>query len=202
MLAQLEIAVGAQRAAQGGRPAARALAHRSALELGALPHEAHGSGARAGAGRRCRRPARGGPAPAPARDWEALERLDGALGGLDLRHPAHPDAQQLRIDWRLGRGTEPDSAEALRLIDLEPFGGDELLARRALAGVQSERPGVTSQSLALLASQLAAKVRPLTPLAAEWALMAFDGDPEGERSRRTPRLRARLVKMRDGGAQS
>jgi hypothetical protein len=135
-----------------------------------------------------------------ARDWEALERLDGPLGGLDLRHPAHPDAQQLRIDWRLGRGTEPDSAAALRLIDLETFGGNELLARRALAGLQSGRPGVTRHSLALLASQLTSKVQPLTPLAAEWALMAFDGDPEGERSKRFPALRARLVKMRDRAA--
>ena len=132
-----------------------------------------------------------------ARDWAALERLDGRLGRIGLRHPAHPDAQQLRIDWRLGRGSAAGSAEAVRLIDLEPFGGTESLARRALAGVQSAETGVASQSLALLAAQLGAKARPLTPLAAEWALTALDGTPEDELPDTTQALRPRLERMKD-----
>jgi spermidine synthase len=136
------------------------------------------------------------------RDWEALERLDGRLGSLDLRHPARIDAQRLRIDWRLGRGSETDSAEALRLIDLEAFGGRELLARRALAGLRSRQAGVASESLALLASQLTPKVQPLTPLAAEWAIIALDGSPETARSKPIAALRPRLVKMRDRAARS
>jgi len=137
-----------------------------------------------------------------ALDWEALERLDARLGSLDVRHPARLDALRLRIDWRLGRGTETDSAEALRLIDLETFGDAELLARRALAGLQSGRPGVTSHSLAQLVSQLKPKAQPLTPLAAEWAITALDGSPEDERSKPIAALRPRLVKMRDRAARS
>jgi spermidine synthase len=196
-LAQLEIAVGRHEPRKAAALAARALAidPRSSW---ALYHTQ--------ATRAARAPAmdgdvlgllREGQRLLAARDWEALERLDGRLGSVDLRHPAHPDAQRLRIDWRLGRGTETDSAEALRLIDLEPFGGNELLARRALAGVQSTRPGVAGQSLALLASQLTPKVEPLTPLAAEWALTALDGTPADELSESAGKLRPRLVKMRD-----
>jgi spermidine synthase len=131
------------------------------------------------------------------REWAALERLDERLGRIDLRHPAHPDAQQLRIDWRLGEGTEAGSAEALRLIDLEPFGGVEQLARRAFAGVQSTEVGVARQSLSLLSVQLGARSKKLTPLAAEWAIAALDGTPQGELPDTTQALRPRLVRMRD-----
>jgi hypothetical protein len=58
---------------------------------------------------------------------------------------------------------------------------------------------VAGQSLALLASHLTGKVRPLTPLAAEWAITALDATPEDELSEPAGALRPRLVKMRDHG---
>jgi hypothetical protein len=201
-LAELEIAVGRREPRKAAALAARALA--------IDPHSSWAS-YRVSATEGARTPVgdgdvvgllREGQRLRLARDWEALERLDERLGSLDPRHPARIDAQRLRIDWRLARGTEKDSAEALRLIDLETFGGNELLARRALAGLSSGQPGVTSHSLALLASQLTPKVQPLTPLAAEWALTALDGSPEDERSKPIAALRPRLAKMRDHGAPS
>jgi spermidine synthase len=136
-----------------------------------------------------------------ARNWESLERLDEQLGRVGLRHPGRPDAQQLRIDWRLGRGDAADSAEALRLIDLEPFGGMESLARRALAGAQSAETGVASQSLALLATQIGPRTRPLTPLAVEWALTALEAAPDVDLPDSQQALRSRLERMRDQAAK-
>jgi hypothetical protein len=132
-----------------------------------------------------------------ARDWTRLERLDSALADFPLRDPAQPDARQLRIDWRIGSGDAAASAEAIRLIDLDPFGGPEQLARRALAGSQSGERGVASQSLEHLASQLTGRGRVLTPIAVEWALAALDAIPESERSAEIRGLRPRLVRMRD-----
>ncbi len=132
-----------------------------------------------------------------ARDWAALARLEGALARFDARHPAHPDAQELRIDWRLGAGTAPSAAEALALADLEAYGGAELLARRALAGLQSGTKGVAQQSLEALAAQLQGKRRPLSPLSAEWAIAALDGTPGLDA--KTLALRGRLERMRDRG---
>jgi hypothetical protein len=201
-LAELEIAVGRQEPRKAAALAARALAIDPRSSWASYRTLATGAARAPVLDGDVNGLLREGQRLRLARDWEALERLDERLGSLDLRHPARIDAQRLRIDWRLGRGTETGSAAALRLIDLETFGGNELLARRALAGLQSRQPGVTSHSLALLASQLTAKAEPLTPLAAEWALTALDDSPEGERSRRTPALRARLVKMRDRAAPS
>jgi hypothetical protein len=132
-----------------------------------------------------------------ARDWQALARLDPALAGFGLRHPAQPDAQQLRIDWRIGSGDASASAEAVELIDLEPFGGPEQLARRALAGAQSARPGVASQSLEQLAGHLKARRRPLSPMSAEWALAALDATPPAQLSAEARKLRLPLARMRD-----
>ncbi len=132
-----------------------------------------------------------------ARDWNALARLDGELARLDLHDPAHPDAEQLRIDWRLGSDSAPAAAEALALIDLDPFAGAEQLARRALAGVQSQQPGVASQSLERLAAEFSKRQRPLTPIAATWALAAIDEMPSAELGPAVQALRPRLVQMRD-----
>ncbi len=132
-----------------------------------------------------------------ARDWEALSRLEGDFANLDPRHPAHADAQQLRADWRLGRGSAGSAAQALVLIDREPWGGPEQLARRALAGALSESPGVATQSLALLAKRLSGRRARLSPLAAHWALGALDALPETERAQHLSAMRSRLVALRD-----
>jgi hypothetical protein len=201
-LAELEIAVGRQEPRKAAALAARALAIDPHSSWASYRASATGAARATVLDGEVNGLLREGQRLRLARDWEALERLDDRLGSLDLRHPARIDAQRLRVDWRLGRGSETDSAEALRLIDLEAFGGTELLARRALAGLQSRQPGVTRHSLALLASQLTAKVKPLTPLAAEWAITALDGSPEDERSKPLAALRLRLVKMRDRAAPS
>jgi spermidine synthase len=132
-----------------------------------------------------------------ARDWKGLARLDGVLAGFSLRHPAQPDAQELRIDWRIGSGEAGPSAEAIELIDLEPFGGREQLARRALAGAQGAQFGVARESLEQLANQLRGQRTPLTPMAAEWALAALDAMPEQELTEQARKLRPPLVRMRD-----
>jgi len=135
-----------------------------------------------------------------ARDWEALARLDPAFAGIDPRHPAHSDAQQLRADWRLGRGAAEPAADALALLDQVPWSSPEQLARRALAGALSQSPGVARQSLDLLAKRLQGRQPPLSPLAAAWALAAMDATPAAERSPRVEALRPRLVRMRDRAA--
>jgi hypothetical protein len=132
-----------------------------------------------------------------ARDWKGLAALDGALAGFSLRHPAHPDAQQLRIDWRIGSGEAGPSAEAIELIDLEPFGGREQLARRALAGAQGAQPGVARESLEQLANRLKGQRAPLSPMAAEWALAALEATPETELTAEARKLRLPLARMRD-----
>ena len=133
-----------------------------------------------------------------ARDWEALARLDATFAGLDPRHPAHSDAQQLRVDWRLGRGSAEAATAALALLDPELWAGTERLARRALAGALSQSPGVARQSLDLLARQLQGRrPAPLSPLAAHWALAAMDATPADELSPNVGALRPRLVRMRD-----
>jgi hypothetical protein len=132
-----------------------------------------------------------------ARDWKGLAALDGKLASFSLRHPAHPDAQQLRIDWRIGSGEAGPSAEAVTLIDLEPFGGREQLARRALAGAQGAQPGVARESLEQLANHLKGKRTPLSPMAAEWALAALDATPEAELTPEARKLRLPLARMRD-----
>lgn len=136
-----------------------------------------------------------------ARDWQALARLDPALAGFGLHHPAQPDAQQLRIDWRIGSGDAEASAEAVELIDLEPFGGVEQLARRALAGAQGARPGVARESLEHLASRLkrGRKSSPLSPIAAEWALAALEATPETELSTEARMLRRPLARLASRG---
>ena len=202
MLAQAEVAFGRNEPRKAADFSARALAldprsewarYRSSSDGAAPAHAGRGDVIPLlEEGRRLR----------TARSWVALERLDGPLGRIDLRHPAHPDAQQLRIDWRLGRGSVAGSAEALRLIDLEPFGGVEQLARRALAGVQSTEAGVASRSLALLAVQLGKRSRALSPLAAEWAIAALDGTPLDELPETTQALRPRLVRLRDQAPRS
>jgi SAM-dependent methyltransferase len=132
-----------------------------------------------------------------ARDWSALAQLDGALAGFSLRHPAHGDAQQLRIDWRIGSGRAGPSAEAVELIDSEPFGGAEQLARRALAGAQGAQPGVAARSLEQLANHLKGKRPRLSPMAAEWALAALDATPEQELTPEVRKLRLPLGRIRD-----
>jgi SAM-dependent methyltransferase len=137
-----------------------------------------------------------------ARDWQGLARLDGVLAGFDVRHPAHPDAQQLRIDWRIGTGRAEASAEAVALIDVLPFGGPEQLARRALAGLQGAQPGVAQQSLEQLAGQLKGqRAVPLSSLAAEWAVTAMDALPDAELSKQVHALRPSLVRMRNRGSR-
>ena len=132
-----------------------------------------------------------------ARDWQGLARLDERLARLGPRDPASVECLQLRVDWRIGSGDGAASAEAVELIDLAPFGGAELLARRALAGAHGVQPGVASQSLEHLASQLSGRGRVLTPLALEWALAALDAIPESERSAELRGLKPRLVRMRE-----
>jgi spermidine synthase len=113
-----------------------------------------------------------------ARDWQALARLDAALGALDVRDPAQPEADQLRVDWRLGVGTSEAAAEALALVDLVPSRDVERLARRALAGARSGSPGVSGRSLDAIAKRLG-RGR-LSPLAGEWTLAALDATPADE----------------------
>ncbi len=200
MLVELEIAVGRQEPRKAADLAARALAidPSSSWALHRMPTEgAAGAPAQEGNSTGLLREGRQLRA---VRDWTALARLDGQLGSLALRHPARADAQELRIDWRLGRGSEQDAADALRMIDLESYPGSEQLARRALAGLRSARRGVASQSLELLTSHLSGKARPLTPLAAEWAITALDDTPANELSMSAEALRPRLVKMRDRAA--
>ena len=128
-----------------------------------------------------------------ARDWDALERLDGRLADIGARDPSYAEAQQLRVDWRLGRATAPAAAEALVMVDLEPWGGSEVLARRALAGALSESPGVAGQSLDALAKQLAKGPRTwISPLGAQWALAALDATPSADLPSGAEALRQRL----------
>jgi hypothetical protein len=196
-LAELEIAVGRREPKRARDLAARALAIDPALEWARYRALPDGAAAPDGGGdgthllveaRRLHR----------ARDWGRLAHLDPALAGFALRDPAQPDAQQLRIDWRIGSGDASASSEAIRLIDLEPFGGAEQLARRALAGAQSREPGVASQSLDQLAGHLkGSRRRPLSPLAVEWALAALDATPRDQLSAEALQLRTPLVRLRD-----
>jgi hypothetical protein len=196
-LAELEIAVGRRESRKARGLLERALAIDPGSEWAryrALPVDGAAAPDAADNGTHVLREARRLHA---ARDWQGLAHLDPALAGFALRHPAQPDAQQLRIDWRIGSGDAGASAEAIRLIDLEPFSGAEQLARRALAGAQSREPGVASQSLEQLAGELRGKLRALSPIAVEWALAALDATPEDELSVEARKLRPPLQRMRD-----
>jgi hypothetical protein len=196
-LAELEVALGRHEPRKARSLVVSALALDPSSEWAryrAMPEDGDAAPGQDGAGTRLIREARRLHA---ARDWQGLARLDGPLGGFDLRHPAHPDVQQLRIDWRIGSGGAEASSEALVLIDLEPFGGAEQLARRALAGAQGVQPGVARQSLEQLAGELKGRKPLLSPLAAEWALAALDATPEAELPQEARALRLRLVRMRD-----
>jgi spermidine synthase len=134
-----------------------------------------------------------------ARDWEALARLDDALAALDVRDPLRAEAEQLRVDWRLGRGSAEAAAEALALIDLVPGGDVERLARRALAGARSRSPGVAGRSLDALGKRLG-RGR-LSPLAADWALAALDAAPADELPDDAAALRDRIGRARPTAAR-
>jgi spermidine synthase len=135
-----------------------------------------------------------------ARDWEALARLEPELAALDVRHPARSEALQLRVDWRLGRGSSDAASEALALIDGEPLGGIEQLPRRALAGALSHSPGVAGQSLDALGKRIG-RAR-LSPLAAEWLHAAIDATPKDELSPATEQLRQRVYRKLEARADA
>jgi hypothetical protein len=135
-----------------------------------------------------------------ARDWEALARLEPELAALDVRHPARSEALQLRVDWRLGRGSSDAASEALALIDGEPVGGIEQLPRRALAGALSHSPGVAGQSLDALGKRIG-RAR-LSPLAAEWLHAAIDATPKDELSPATEQLRQRVYRKLEARADA
>ena len=130
-----------------------------------------------------------------ARDWVALARLEAALSALALRHPGHSDAEQLRVDWRLGQGSAESAREALALLDRDSQGEIERLARRALAGATSQSPGVAGQSLDTLAKRIGRQR--LSPLATQWALAAIDATPGAELAPSTDALRQRLDLARE-----
>jgi spermidine synthase len=127
-----------------------------------------------------------------ARDWDALARLDAALAALDVRDPRHTEAEQLRVDWRLGTGSAEAARDALALVDLMPLPDLERLSRRALAGARGGVPGVAGRSLDGIAQRLG-RGR-LSPLATEWALAALDAAPPDELPRSAGALRARLAR--------
>jgi len=132
-----------------------------------------------------------------ARDWAALARLDARLAAFDVRHPGYVEAQELRVDWRLGDGSPESGSEALALLDGAPSGGVERLARRALAGTRSGSPGVAALSLDALARSIGRRTR-LSPLAAEWALAALDGTPSEELTPGADQLRLRIARVTAG----
>jgi spermidine synthase len=134
-----------------------------------------------------------------AREWAALARLDATLAAIDLRDPAHDEADQLRIDWRLGAGSAEAAREALALIDRAPSLEVERLARRALAGARSGSPGVAGQSLDTIDRRLG-RGR-LSPLATEWALAAFAAAPADELSEGAGALRERIARARRTAAR-
>jgi hypothetical protein len=134
-----------------------------------------------------------------ARDWAALARLDAALAALDPRHPGYPDAEELRVDWRLGRGSAEAAGEALALLDGWPGPGIEQIARRALAGSQSGDATVAALSLDALARSLGPRAR-LTPLAREWALAAFESTRGEALTPNAERLRLRITRVTATGS--
>jgi hypothetical protein len=131
-----------------------------------------------------------------ARDWAALARLEVDLAALALRHPGYADAEQLRVDWRLGQGSAESAREALGLLDADSQSDLERTARRALAGAASQTPGVAVQSLDSLAKRLGPKAR-LSPLATQWALAAIDTTPGAELPPSAGALRQRLGRERE-----
>jgi predicted membrane-bound spermidine synthase len=134
-----------------------------------------------------------------ARDWAALAPLDAALATLDARHAGRADAEQLRVDWRLAEGSVESAQAALAILDSDPFGTVEHVARRALAGARSQSPGVARESLAALAKH--PRQKRLTPLAAEWALAALDVAPVTDLPESAGELRRRLELAREQTVQ-
>jgi spermidine synthase len=132
-----------------------------------------------------------------ARDWDALARLEAALAAIELRHPAHQEASRLRVEWRLGRATPEDGAEALALLDQNLWSGmNDYFAQRARAGSVSGEAGVAERSLERLALALRSGRRArLSPLGAEWALAALDATPSHELSAEANALRPRLARL-------
>jgi hypothetical protein len=129
-----------------------------------------------------------------ARDWEGLAGYDSALAGLDPKHPGHFEAERLRVDWRIGSGDPERAREAIELIDTQPFGGPEQMARRALAGATSAEPGVAERSLELMAGLMLGQKVVMTPLGATWALAALDATPESNGTPAFRRLRPKIEK--------
>lgn len=134
-----------------------------------------------------------------ARDWGALARLDPALAALGPRHPGHPEAEELRVDWRLGEGSAPRAVEALAMLDGRPGPGIEQIARRALAGSRSGDTTVAALSLDALARSLGRRSR-LTPLASEWALAAFQTTPGAALTPQADQLRLRIMRVTATGS--
>jgi hypothetical protein len=130
-----------------------------------------------------------------ARDWEGLASYDRALADLDPKHPGHFEAERLRVDWRIGSGDPERAREAIELIDTQPFGGPEQMARRALAGVISAESGVAERSLELMAGLMLGKKVVMTPLGATWTLAALDGTPESNGTPAFRRLRPKIEKV-------
>jgi hypothetical protein len=127
-----------------------------------------------------------------ARDWKGLERYENALAGLDRKHPGHFEAERLRVDWRIGSGDPEHARDAIELIDSQPFGGPEQLSRRALAGANSEEPGVAERSLELMAGLMLGKKVVMTPLGASWTLAALDATPQSNETHAFRRLRPKI----------
>lgn len=132
-----------------------------------------------------------------ARDWDGLARLDERLAAFEVRHPGHVDAQELRVDWRLGSRSAESAREALAMLDGVPAGGVERLARRALAGVRSGEPNVAALSLEALAKGMGRRTR-LSPLAAEWTLAALDDTPDEALTPGANQLRLKIPRLTAG----
>jgi spermidine synthase len=189
-LAQMELAVARKEPKKALALAERALAldpgsRRAQVRAEALRRALAGDAPDAGTG-----PVAEGRRLRKAHDWEGLARLDAALAAFDVRDPVHAEADQLRIDWRLGLGTAEAAGEALALVDLTPARDVERLSRRALAGAKSGSPGVAGRSLDAIAKRLG-RGR-LSPLAAEWALAALDATPPDELPEGAAALRDRI----------
>jgi hypothetical protein len=130
-----------------------------------------------------------------ARDWEGLASYESELASLDPKHPGYYEAERLRVDWRIGSGDPEHAREAIELVDTQPFGGPEQMARRAIAGVNSGEPGVPERSLELMAGLMLGQKVVMTPLGASWALAALDATPESNETPAFRRLRPKLEKV-------
>jgi spermidine synthase len=183
-LALAERALALDPSSRRARVRAERLAQRLGAEPGATEAEPVGRGRRL----------------SEARDWGGLAQLDVALAAVDVRDPLRAEADELRIDWRLGAGTGEAAREALALIDRTPSAQDvERLARRALAGARGGSPGVAGRSLDAIDKRLG-RGR-LSPLAADWALAALDAAPVEELSDGAGGLRDRIARARRTAAR-